>query len=189
LFDGKVHKLTSILASLTTAQFQLALAVSFERDDAERLARMAPHFDARVLQLPSKTEAANMFLWRAMDARKNSVSMAAQAHFPRNALHRRDQRHMRTMLAEKGIDFEAAYPAGFKRGTWVRRITIERAFAPEELARIPEQHRPQPGTLVRRSDVDEIAMPQFHTVTNRVEVIFDGADPCVDQQMSLGCIS
>jgi hypothetical protein len=103
LFGGKVHKLTSVLASLTAAQFQLALAVSFERDEAKRLSRMAPHFDARVLQLPSKTETANMFLWRALDARKNSINMAAQVHFPQNTLHRRDERDMRTMLAKKGL--------------------------------------------------------------------------------------
>jgi tRNA(His) guanylyltransferase len=150
---------------------------------------MAPHFDARVLQLPNKTEAANMFLWRAMDARKNSVSMAAQAHFPHKALHRRNQSDLRAMLAEKGIDFEAVYPVTLKWGTWVRRNTIERAFTPEELARIPEQHRPEPGTFVRRSDVDEIVVPQFHTVTNRVEVIFDGAEPYTDHNASRGCIA
>ena len=177
LFGGKVHKLTSVLASLAAAHFQFALANCFKQNDAVRLSGMAPHFDARVFQLPSKVEAANAFLWRAMDARKNSVSMAARAHFPHKALHGKDQGHMRAMLTEKGVDFETVYPASFKWGTWVRRVTFERAFEPDELARIPEQHRPPPEMLIARSEVREFAMPEFHKVRNRVEVIFDHEEP------------
>lgn len=177
LFGGKVHKLTSVLASMAAAHFAFALPVYFGRDEGVRLSTMAPHFDARVFQLPSKIEAANAFLWRAMDARKNSVSMAARTHFSHKALHGKDQRDMRAMMAEKGVDFETAYPANFKWGTWVRRVTFERAFAAEELERIPEKHRPAADTLVTRSEVREVEMPEFHKVTNRVEVVFDGAEP------------
>lgn len=177
LFGGKVHKLTSVLASMAASHFQFALAVCFGQSEGVRRSAMIPHFDARVLQLPSKIEAANAFLWRAMDARKNSVSMAARAHFSHKALHGKDQQAMRAMMAEKGIDFESVYPDEFKWGTWARRVTFERAFDADELARIPEKHRPPPDTLITRSEVRVIAMPEFHRVTNRVEVFFDAADP------------
>lgn len=179
LFGGKVHKLTSVLASMAAAHFAFALPAHFGAEEAVRLSVKAPHFDARVFQLPDKVEAANAFLWRAMDARKNSVSMAARAHFSHKALHGKDQRDMRAMMAEKGIDFEAAYPASFKWGTWLRRATFQRAFDADELARIPEKHRPEPGSLVTRSEIREVPMPEFHRVANRIEVIFDGADPIV----------
>lgn len=176
LFGGKVHKLTSVLASLTTACFHRAIGKHF-CIESERLLDMLPHFDARVFQLPTKMEAANAFLWRAMDARKNSVSMAARAHFSAKSLHGKDQAAMRAMLASGGVDFESAYPPCFKWGTWVRRVVAERRLTDNELARIPEKYRPAIDAPVLRSNVEVIAMPEFHAVTNRVEVVFDGAAP------------
>lgn len=178
LFGGKVHKMTSVLASYATAAFGQQLIKHFSFGAGEDYASELPHFDCRAFQLPSKVEAANAFLWRAMDARKNSVSMAARAHFSAKRLHGKDQRDMRAMMAEAGTDFETAYPPKFKWGTWVRRVTFERAFTPEELERIPQQHRPPPDTLVTRSEVREIDMPELHKVTNRVEFIFNGVPPC-----------
>lgn len=177
LFGGKVHKLTSVLASFAAAAFQQQIIKTFTWGAGEDYASELPHFDCRVFQLPSKMEAANAFLWRAMDARKNSVSMAARAHFSAKQLHGKDQRDMRAMMLEAGTDFEIAYPPKFKWGTWVRRVTFERPFTPEELERIPTQHRPAPDTLVTRSEVREIELPEFHKVANRVQVIFDGAAP------------
>jgi tRNA(His) 5'-end guanylyltransferase len=80
------------------------------------------------------------------------------------------------MLFRKGVNFND-YPAFFKRGTFVRRSTVERAFTAEELARIPEQHRPNPGATVSRTRTITLDMPVFSKVTNREAVIFDGAAP------------
>jgi len=176
LFGGKVHKLTSVVASMAAAHFQFALGMNFGRTEAERLSQMAPHFDARVFQLPSKIEAANAFLWRAIDARKNAVSTATRAVYSPKAMRRKSQSDMLAMLKAKGIDFDV-YPPAFKWGTWLRRVTFERPLTAQELMGIPEKHRPVPGTIVSRSEVREIAMPEFSKVNNRVEVIFDGADP------------
>lgn len=175
LFGGKVHKWTSVLASLAAAAFQQELTRAFG-GEAEKLTAMLPHFDARVLQLPSKIEAANAILWRTLDARKNAVSMAARAAFPAQALHGKDQAEMRAMMAAKGIDFDE-YPRSFRQGTFQRRVTSERELTPEDIARIPAAHRPLPGTRVQRSEIVTIEMPDFVTVANRVEVIFDGAEP------------
>lgn len=176
LFGGKVHKLTSVLASLAAASFQYELRQAFDASDADVLCCALPHFDARVFQLPSKTEAANAFLWRALDARKNAVSMATRAVYSAKQMHGADQTKMREMLAAKGIAFEA-YPSAFKWGTWVRRVTFERALTREELDRIPEVHRPPQDTLITRSEVRVIDMPEFRVVTNREAVVFDGAVP------------
>lgn len=176
LFGNKVHKLTSVLASLAAASFQYEIRQVFEEPDASILAACLPHFDARVFSLPTRSEAANVFLWRAMDARKNAVSMATRSVYSAKQMFGADQTRMRAMLADKGIDFES-YPPSFKWGTWVRRVTFQRAFTPDELMRIPEKHRPAADTLITRSEVREIDMPEFHRVRNRIAVVLDGAAP------------
>jgi tRNA(His) 5'-end guanylyltransferase len=179
LFGGKVHKLTSVLASMAAASFASEIRLAFEPEVSERLLAALPHFDCRVFSLPSKTEAANALLWRAMDARKNAVSMATRSVYSAKQMHGKDQSAMRAMLADKGIEFED-YPASFKWGTWARRVTFDRGFTAEELARIPEKHRPPPDSVVARSEVRTIAMPEFHRVSNRVAVVFDGASPLIN---------
>lgn len=165
-FSGKVQKMCSVLASMAAAKFSTQIVPGYR----SRL----PHFDCRVFQLPSKDEAANVFLWRAMDARKNAVSMVAQSLFLPKQLHGKDQKAMLAMIAEAGADFEAI-PVCFRRGTFIRREVIERTLTDEELARIPEAHRP--NGPVARSDYPVIDMPAFNEVQNRVEVVFDGAMP------------
>lgn len=76
-FDGKIMKMASVLAGLATALFINALPSYGER---------LPHFDCRVLQLPNRAEATNMFLWRELDATKNAISMAARAYYSHKAL-------------------------------------------------------------------------------------------------------
>jgi len=173
-FDGKVQKLCSVLAGLATAAFTQAVMASDPEFAA--YAERLPHFDARVFNLPSRDEGANAFLWRELDATRNAVSMTAYANFSAKSLHGVSVFGMRERLAEAGVDFEA-YPRPFRRGTYYRRKTVERAMTPDELARIPERHRPAADTLVMRTEIAEVDMPPFATVVNRVAVVFDGAEP------------
>jgi tRNA(His) guanylyltransferase len=166
VFSGKVQKMVSVLASMAAAKFASVCPPGYE----DRL----PHFDCRVFQLPSKEEAANAFLWRAMDARKNAISMVAQSKFSPKKLHGKDQKAMLAMLAELDIDFEK-FPESFRRGSFIRRYAIERTLTEEELVRIPEKHR-QAGPVMR-NEMRVIEMPPFNRVANRAEVIFDGASP------------
>jgi tRNA(His) guanylyltransferase len=175
IFDGRKQKLCSVLAGLATAAFTAAILAS------ERLASYAsrlPHFDCRVLQLPSPTEAANMLLWRELDARKNAISMAARARFSHKALHGKSGRDMLAMLTEAGVDFDI-YPTAFTRGTFVRRETFERGFTAEELERIPEKHRPDPLAVVTRSEVRTLDVPPFSTIANRDGVALFGETPVI----------
>ena len=103
--------------------------------------------------------------------------MAASCYFSPKQLHGVDGKQKQEMLFQtQGINFND-YPAFFKRGTFVRRVTEERELTANELERIPEQHRPT-GKVVR-SKVVEFDMPKFRTVTNRVGVIFHGEEPNV----------
>lgn len=173
LFSGKLQKMCSVLASMAAAKFITAIP--------EFAARL-PHFDCRVFQLPSEDEAANVFLWRAMDARKNAVSMVAQSLFSPKQLHGKHQRDMLAMIAEAGENFDSI-PVCHRRGSFVRRELVNRLLTDEEMARIPQAHRPA-GPVVR-SNYEVIDMPPFNEVSNRVAVIFAGASPQINPSGTL----
>ena len=79
------------------------------------------------------------------------------------------------LFQEAGVNFND-YPAFFKRGTFVQRRSKYVTLDQETLEKIPEDKRPT-GPVKRSEVVELMAMPRFGSVTNRVEVIFDGADP------------
>lgn len=113
-FDGVVAKLLSVSASLATA-------VLNERRPGKRAL-----FDARVFTISDPVEVANYFLWRQRDAVRNSVSMAAQAHFSHKRLHGLSGGQMQELLfTEAGINWND-YPDGCKRGRVTVRHTGER---------------------------------------------------------------
>lgn len=171
-FKGKVQKMCSVLSGLATAAFIETLLKGERAAWVDRL----PHFDARVVQLPNREEAANMILWREMDARKNAISMAAHAHFSHKSLHGLSGRDKLAKMAEAGIDFDA-YPVAFRRGTFIRRSVISAPMPEDVRLSIPEKSRPEIGAVITRSMVKNVDMPQFNHVTNRADVVFDGAAP------------
>lgn len=171
-FDHRITKMTSVLASFATAAFIDALLTMGHLD----LVRKLPHFDCRVFQVPTRAEAANVFLWREQDATKNAVSMAARSMYSHKELDHKSGPEMQEMLFNIGINFND-YPSFFKHGTFVRRQTVTRELTTEELTRIPDRHRPIGP--VERSQIMRLNMPRFGSVTNREAVIFDGSDPVV----------
>jgi len=174
-FGGKVQKMASVLASMAAAKFARVCPAGYE----DRL----PHFDCRVFQLPSKEEAANAVLWRAMDARKNAISMVAQSMFSHRQLHKVGQAGMLDMIRDAGADFEATSDR-YKHGTFVRRVNVTRHLTDEEMANIPDAHRP--SGPVMRSEMQIVSMPPFNQVANRVGVIFDGEYPTGTKPASSG---
>lgn len=81
-FAGKLQKLTSVAASFATAHFNARVPALLP----ERSGRLAC-FDCRAWTVPSLEEAANVLVWREVDATKNSVSMAAREFYSHRALH------------------------------------------------------------------------------------------------------
>lgn len=116
-FDGNLQKISSVTASLATAHFNRARGK--RGNDSEALAC----FDCRVWTIPSRIEVYNYFLWRQLDATKNSISMTAQAQFPHSALQGKSSSEMQEMLwSERGINWNDM-PVGFKRGRVIERVT------------------------------------------------------------------
>jgi tRNA(His) guanylyltransferase len=176
-FDGRIQKMTSQLAALASAYFNDRFTEHFDPKEFER-PRLAT-FDCRTWQVPNLVEGANTFLWREQDATKNSVSMAARAHFSHERLMNKGRADMQEMLfQEAGVNWNN-YPAFFKRGSYLQRKVVRRRFSAEELDRLPAKHeaRRNPDLEVERTEYRVLAMPPFGKVTNRPEVIYQGADP------------
>ncbi len=169
-FDGRITKMTSQLASQAT--------VIFNHIIPNEWSLRHPTFDARVWNVPNRTEAVNCFLWREMDATKNSISMAAHAHFSDKQLHGLNGSQKQELLFQKGINWND-YPASFKRGTYIQRRKQLIKFTTAELDKLPPKHaaRTNPDLMVERSVIRQIEMPIITTVTNREAVIFEGAEP------------
>jgi len=162
IFDGRVQKMCSVLASMAAVKFHSVLG-------GDKL----PSFDCRVWQVPSQVEAANVFLWRAMDARKNSVSAACRRLYSPKQMHGQGQADMREMLATAGVDFDTAYPASDRHGVFYKRVSGLRRLDDEVWLRIPEKHRPD-SREVMRSWVEPVFDGYFGDVKDRVGFIFQG---------------
>lgn len=171
MFDGKIQKLSSVLASMTAAAFMNALI----KNGLKKLLEKTPHFDCRVLNLPNRSEATNMFMFRAQDANRNAINMAAADNFSPKTLQGVSTALRLNMLSEIGINFED-YPDFFKLGTFVRREVREIEITAEMLSgtNAPDT---MIGTRSLRSFTEVLDMPRFGLVKNRVNVIFDGAQP------------
>lgn len=171
--DGKKQK---ILSKLT------AKCVNFFNERRKEL--LPDHnkvavFDCRIYQTPSLHDACVQLLWRENDATKNSISMLAQSHFSHNSLENMNGSQMQDrLMLEKGVNWNDL-PAKYKRGTYVKRIETSSAFSAEELASLPPMHNAHknPDLIIERSVIKEIEYPIFNTITNKVEVIFEDAEP------------
>ena len=180
-FNGKFSKLTSILASLTTYYFNKNL----EKYLPSKKDNMAL-FDCRVFNVPNKLEAVNCLIWRELDARKNSISMAAQSVYSHNELLKKNSKEKIEMLKDKGIDWHS-YPMFFKHGTYLQRVKKLSKFTCDELANLPEKHaaRKDPNLIFQRSVVDrlELAYPLIK-YSNKLEIVFEGASPLITDYYS-----
>jgi len=120
-FGGKIYKLTSILASLTTSLFHKNLMaapdpLSYQIEDIQD---MLPQFDCRVMNLPSEIEAANMFVWRNLDAQRNAVQKYAQSIFSHRELQGKNVRDILNMIEARNLNYnEVAVSA--RHGSWAR---------------------------------------------------------------------
>lgn len=175
-FKGKIAKMNSVLASMATAFFNRNLAEAIP----ERKDRFA-FFDTRSWCVPLEEEAANYFVWRELDATRNSISMAAQSYFEHNELHKKTSSDMQEMLfTQKKVNWNE-YPVFFKRGTYVQRQKITKPFTAAEIDKLPAKHaaRTNPNLVIERQKVLALDLPPLRKVINRKDVILFGAEPKV----------
>jgi tRNA(His) guanylyltransferase len=154
-FGGTVQKMASIAASVATVEFNYRAAAS-HRSLVDRIPNFMGTFDGRAFTIPSAVEVANYFLWRQRDCVRNSVSMAAQAHFPHKQLHGLNGSQMQELLwAEKGVNWND-YPDGAKRGRICQRVTGE-----EDVTYTDKRSGEEVSTRAMRSHWVPSAAPHF----------------------------
>lgn len=169
LYRSRVQKLTSIFASMATAKFNFEVATHMPE-----YFKRHPAFDARVFNMPTLADMADCVLFRALDCAKNSITMAASAFYTHKELLGQSSAEKHEMLYAKGV-FWADYPDSFKNGTYLRRETVEVSLTPEQIEKIPSQHRSAVSS--KRRKVVEVLMPPFARIANPVEVLFSQATP------------
>lgn len=145
-FGGVTAKWLSISAALATA-------VLNERRPGTRAL-----FDSRAFTISDPVEVANYFLWRQRDAVRNSIAMAAQAHFSHKRLHGVGVGSMQELLwSEAGVNWND-YPDGCKRGRITTRQSGER-----DVEYVDRRSGETVRTLARRSWWQTDAAPHFTT--------------------------
>lgn len=170
-FGGRFEKMATVLAGRATAHFLIEALDAFP----EAVRRQVPSFDGRAFEVPDLETLALAFVWRELDATKNSVSMAARAHFPHRALQGKSSREMQQMLqSQKGVVF-AEFPAFFRRGTYLRRVVELRPLSEVELARVPAGRRS--AAAVSRARVVELELPPVTRIANPVRTLLGGESP------------
>ena len=198
-FDGKLFKLQSVLASLATSKFVNYIMnkwheyrMTIIRGEAPeefldsdpisqwshlngKVNKLIPSFDCRVFQLPNETELANTFVWREIDAVRNSVSMLAQANFSHKELQGKDRKAMLTMLEEKGIRWNELRD-DLKRGAYFKRVLVKKELDDETWNKIPDDKKPD-SRMVTRSEIQRYDIPEMKNVANKVEVYFCNEEP------------
>jgi tRNA(His) 5'-end guanylyltransferase len=114
-FDNNIQKVASVSASLATAKFNEVI----KRDLPDT--KLAT-FDCRVWVLPPD-EVVNYFLWRQLDATKNSISMVAQSYFSAKQLHGLSGKQMQEKLMfEKNVNWNEL-PIWQRRGVCITKRT------------------------------------------------------------------
>lgn len=172
-FDGKVLKMSSVLASMATAFFNASL-----RETIPEKSQNFAFFDCRVFNVPNPTEAANYFLWREQDAVKNSITMAASCYYSHKQLHEKNGSEKQELLHTKGVNWNN-YPSFFKRGTYIQKRTEDIKLTTEELANLPQKHemRLNPEKTYSRSVYQILDLKPLSKIRNRKDVLLFRASP------------
>lgn len=169
---GRPFKMISLLAAAATAKFNQAMRIYLPDYLAYNdITIDLPELDCRVYQLPSKAEATNVFLWRALDCVRNSVQMLAHATYSHNQCNNKSVRDLLTMLDQDGINW-ADYPDHFREGTYFRRREVT-------LYRLVDTGINEPATSEEytRNRVVPVMYHKFSSFSNREQVVFDDAEP------------
>jgi len=125
-FDGRIQKICSISASLSSTKFlQMLLDYEFSKINDEELSisqirklitnQKLIEFDSRTYTVSQRDEVLNTVLWRQQDCTRNSVLMITQSMFSHNELKNKNITQQQDMIHNKGDNWNN-YPIGLKRG-------------------------------------------------------------------------
>lgn len=135
-FDGNIQKIVSVAASMATAKFNQLRWIRFVTEKYNNTTEKVEwlwfmqaaglklaEFDARTFTIPSKTEVANMMVWRQQDTVRNSISSVAQSLYGNKELENKNMSVQQEMIFQKGINWND-YAPKYKRG----RVIVKETF-------------------------------------------------------------
>lgn len=171
-FGGRVDKLLTIIASLTSVAFyKHAVQWGIVKDE-----KMLPHFDARLAEVCiGFDKVMEVVMWRENDAIRNAVAMVAQSMFSAkqlNGVNVHKQVLMideaRRLSASDDAGYLTAYPASFRRGTYIKNVKQVRVLTEEERLQIPEHFRPDEGAEFNRTVTEELHFEDWNLEARQV---------------------
>lgn len=137
-FDGNIQKMSSVAASIMTAEFNKYRTVRnfIQANIIKNVALYGEildifenpplaYFDCRCFIIPDRVEVMNYMRWRQQDCIRNSVSMVAQANYSHKELHGKSQSDMHEMLHQKGVNWATDFTDGEKNGRVVLKETYD----------------------------------------------------------------
>jgi tRNA(His) guanylyltransferase len=170
-FGGRAQKMCSMIASIATVEFNNAVRECLPAQYAKK----KPMFDARVWQVPTMREASNVLIWREHDAIKNSIMALATECVGHNRVLGKHTKEQLELIKSAGKNWDT-FPDWARRGTYLRRVSVERKFTADELESLPPQHtaRTNPDLVFTRNVVKELEIPYLATLepAERIKILF-----------------
>lgn len=122
-FDGNIRKITSISSSTVSNAFNKKwICNKIDRGEFQTTKDIVgfnfAEFDCRVWSTSDPWEVFNTFLWRQLDATRNSIQMVAQSMFSHKELQHKSCDVLQEMMFQKGVNWND-FPTECKRGTFV----------------------------------------------------------------------
>lgn len=121
-------KIETIAASTMTEAFNQLMRTGFTFPPGMAVPPRPAYFDARAYNVP-REEVANYFLWRALDWRRNSVSMYCGAFYSAKQMHGKGAEDMHEMLHQKGKNWTTDLSPEIRNGTFI----LKGGFAPRKV--------------------------------------------------------
>ena len=151
-YNGKIQKITSILASMLSVKFnQLIEELIPEKKN------IPAYFDCRAWNTNNLEEALEVIVWRRKDAIKNSISMAAHQYYSHKQLHKKNSDEKLALLKQVGVDWQK-YDQEHREGSFLARV--------EKRLPMPEEYKNFPGNRGK----DEIIRQEIETVEFKNEL-------------------
>ena len=178
-FDGRVQKLCSVLAAYCSVRFNTQLR---QCDALKHKTTSDPIFDCRVFTTPDLMEAANVFVWREQDARRNAILTLGQHYKSPTWMHNKGQQDIIEMMDKEEEPFcttwRAHYGERALQGLYIRRKKVMRKLGIYEIKFLPPKHeaRENPDMEFERTITEKFFM-NLTNATNKVEVVFNGEEP------------
>ena len=181
-FDGNLQKMASIAASMATSKFNELRVDRYIREKfnsgietitplwMENLKKIRKaEFDARVFQIPQKSEVENYFIFRQQDGTRNSVQSVAQSLYSQRELNGKKEKDMQEMIFQKGINWND-YHFREKRGGIIAKVPTMVEGRDGQVERLKWQMIPTPIFTQEREFMD-VMIPEFEIKSSKPEEV------------------